>query len=254
MSNPNPPGTPGADQIQQAIDQIAKPSSTPLQVNLQTGEVYKGDTPEDLLSKLVASKEEATRTIRAREAEMNDLRGQMAELQARIPQPPPDQSQTKDNEYYETWAKDPDEAARMQLSKMLGIPKDKVVDVLKTVVKDGLTTKAADEFVMRNPEFPQSQESAAIITQMLAQRFGQTIESTTADNLELVYHQAVREGRLQPRQLQTQRIEQPNQVMPNLRGGSAPPNPVNDVMSQFNSMSLEQMKATLERLSNQVGR
>lgn len=253
MSNPNPAGIPpGTDQIQQAIDTIVKPSGTfPLEVDLGTGEIFKGATPEDLLNKLVAAKAEATRTIRSRDAELADLRTRQADLEARIPPPAVDPSQAKDNAYYEMWAKDPDEAARMQLSKMLDIPKDQVVDVLKSIVRDGVTTKAADEFVMRHPDFPQSPQSAGIMTDMLARRFGQTINSTTADNLELVYHQAIREGRLQPQQLQTQGIHNPNPVMPNLRGGSAPPNPANEIMSAAQTMKLEDLKAVIDRLSTQ---
>lgn len=251
MSNPNPPGTPGADPIQQAIDQIAKPPAT-LELNLSTGEVYKGATYEDIAKTLATGKEEATRTIRAREAELAEMRNRVSTLESQVPKAQPDASAVKDAAYYETWAKDPAEATRMQLAEMLGIPKENVVDVLKSVVENGVVTKAADEFIMRNPEFPQSQESAALMKDALKQRFGQTINNTTADNLELVYHQLRREGRLQPRQMTAQSIVSPNQVMPNLRGGGAPPNPVNDVMAQAQSMPLDDLKKVIDRLSAQT--
>ena len=251
MSNPNPPGTPVADPIQQAIDQIAKPAA-PIEINLSTGQVYKGATHEDVLRTLASAQEEATRTIRAREAENAELRNRMAAVEAQIPKPQPDTSAVKDAAYYETWAKDPAEATRMQLAEMLGIPKENVVDVLKAVVENGVVTKAADEFIMRNPDFPQSPASAALMKETLKQRFGQTINNTTADNLELVYGQLKREGKLQPVYPQTQSIASPNQVMPNLRGGGAPPNPVNDVMAQAQSMPLDKLKEVIDRLNAQT--
>lgn len=256
MSTTNPQGTPAADptaQIQQAIDQVvSKPAGMPLEINLATGEVYKASTPEELLTKLASSKEEATRTIRARESEMAELRSKIADLETKIPAPQPSLDETKRAKYYDTWANDPDEATRQQLASLLGIPKDRVIDVMKAAITSSVVSKAADEFVMRCPDYPNSQQSAEIMKDALARRFGQTIESASADNMEIVYHQLVRDGMLNPQPMPVTGITQPNTPLPNLRGGSAPPNPVTDIMATAQSMPLDQLKAVIDRLHVQT--
>ena len=254
MSNPNPPGTP-QDQIAAAINavQSERPGQIPLEVNLSTGQVYKADTPQDLLNKLAAAQEEATRTIRAREGEMADLRNQMAELKAQIPPPPPPSAdQDKLNEYYKTWSSNPNKATTMALAQEMGIPEDRLVPMLKTAIEGQAVNTASSEFLARCPDFPETSENAQLIRQGILQRYGGNAGAMTADNLELVYHDLVRNGRITPNSMQPTGFAQPNVPIPNLRGGSAPPSPVNDIMAQAHEMPIDDLKRVIDRLHSQM--
>lgn len=249
MSNPNPPAQPDTQQIQQAISETAKPQQgVPLEVHLPTGEVFKGTTPQEMLDKLVASKTEATRTIQAERARIQQLEEELR--QARTPPPDADADARRQLalQYYETWAKDPTEATKIQMSQLLGVPAEQVADVLKAAVSNSSVRGATEEFIARYPDFPQSPQTAEMMKQALRDRFGEGLHVATADNLELVYNDLRRQGKITPSAMVPTATMNASTPPPNLRGAGAAPNPVNDVLAQFQNMSVDDMKKTLDRL------
>jgi hypothetical protein len=258
MSSNQPPGTP--DPIAAVINQVQTESKVPanapipLEVNLSTGQVYKADNPQDLLNKLAYAQEEATRTIRSREAENAELRTENANLKSKVTPPaPPDAAATaKANEYYQTWAANPAKATEMALAESLGVSPDKVVGLLKTAIEGQAVSSASTEFLSRCPDFPETPQNAQLIRNALVGRFGTGPGAMSADNLELVYHGLVRDGKITPNAMQPTGFTQQNHPVPNIRGGSAPPDPVNEVMAQAHTMSLEDLKKVIDRASAQL--
>ncbi len=249
MSNPNPPGTP-PDAIAAVINQVQNDKQIPLEVNLATGQVYKGDTPQDLLNKLAAAQEEATRTIRSRESENAEMRQRLASLEAeaqqrRVPESP---DQTKNNEYYQTWSSNPNKATTMALANELGIPADQLVPALKKSMASSAITSASSEFLARCQDFPETPENANLIRQGIEARYGANPNALTADNLELVYHDLVRNGKIQPKVMQSSAVNEPNVPFVNIRGGSAPPNQDIEIMQKIQTMPLDQLREVMERM------
>lgn len=250
MSTNQPP----EQQIQQAINQVQQPNNGfPLEVAIPgTPQVFKGTTPQEVLDQLVRAQAEATATIRQAREEAATYKTQVEELKTKIPPPPVDATEAERQKYYQTWSQDPDEAMRLSLAKVIGVSPDKVADVLKRAIEGGVVNTAADEFLARCPDFPQTPQNAALIKQTLAERYGTSMEAATADNLELVYHQLRREGKIVPNNLPIQSNVQPNMVIPNIRGGSAPQNPVNDILMQAHAMPIDKLKEVIDRLSVQA--
>ena len=253
MSNPNPPNS-EPQQIQQAIEQVqqnanlTKNGGIPLEVRLETGQVYTGTTPQEVLDKLVAAQTEASRTLTARNQELEALRHEVTTLKQATPPPAPTDKQTRVAEYYSKWSEDPTEATKMVLADMLGLPADVAVPVLQQAVSNSIVDAASNEFKTRCPDFPENAQNAAMLARAVEQKYGKSLAAASADNLEIAYHELVRNGHITPNALPTAGIAQPNQVLPNLRGNSANPNPVVDVLSQARTMPLDQLKQVIENL------
>lgn len=247
----NPPNP--EQQIQQAIEQVQaenKSAPFPLEVAIPgTPQKFTGATPQEVLDQLVNAQTHATRTIAEERAKRAELESQVAELQRRIPEPQPSADQAKIQERYNLWAKNPTEATKQDLADMLGVSPDRVVDVMKEAIGASTVNRAADEFTMRCPDFPQTPQNAVMMRDALAAKFGKTIEAATADNLEIVYHQLVREGRIQPNTLPVNNLVNPTAPLPNLRGGSAPPDAELDIRRRAYTMPLNELKAVIDRLT-----
>jgi len=254
----NPPNN---EQIQQAIEDVKTQTALnkggiPLEISLPTGQVYKGETPQELLDNLAKAQTEASRTISDYKAKMAELENTVSALKQQIP-PPKSNDPEKDEltkEYFAKWSQDPTEANKIALAQILGVSPDKVGPMLRTAVESQMVNTAADEFLTRCPEFPQTPQNAQLMKEALAARYGTTMDAATADNLELVYNDLVRNGRIVPNPLPASRTVNANNPLPNLRGNSAPPNPVTDILSQAYTMPLDQLKQVMENLQAKVGR
>ena len=256
MSTPQPPATPGPDQIEQVIKEVKtapQGGGMPLEVTLPTGEVYKGTTPQELLDRVVAGKVEANNHLRQQKEENRRLQEQLAAAVAPKPSESEAATARKIQERYATWAQNPTEATRQDLAELLDVPADRVIDVLRRAITQSTAGGASEEFMARYPEFPNTKESAMAMNAKLRQKFGAGLDAATADNLELAYNELRREGVITPNMMQPSGFSQQNAALPNLRGSSAPANPVNDSLQNFSNMSLDQMKTTIERLAQMMG-
>lgn len=247
----NEPQTP-EQQIQQAIDSAATPSGFPLEVSIPgTPQKFTGNTPQEVLDQLVNAQANATRTISEERAKRAELESQLTQLRSQIPAPAPnaDEQQKKIQDRYNTWAQNPTEATRQDLADLLGLPANRVVEVMKEAIGAGVVNRAADEFTMRCPDFPQTQQTAGLMRDALAARFGSSMDAATADNLEVVYHQLVREGKITPTALPPTRLENAPTPIPNLRGSSSPPSPELELRRAAYTMPLADLKKAIESVT-----
>ncbi len=246
----NPPNA--EQQIQQAINEVqAENKSTPfpLEVTIPgTPTKFTGSTPQEVLDQLVNAQSHATRTIAEERAKRAELEARLVEMERRQPPPEPNADQARIQERYNLWAKNPTEATKQDLADMLGVPADRVIDVMKEAIGSSIVNKSAGEFIERYPDFPQTEANARMMRDGLAAKYGKSLEAATADNLEVVYHQLVREGRIQPQALPVQGLNNPTQPMPNIRGGSAPPDAELDLRRKAYTMPLNELKAVVDRL------
>ena len=251
MSNPNPPGTPA--EAAQVIKEVNAPAQ-PIEISLETGQVYRAATPQEALEKLAAAQTEATKAIRLRESENAELRTKLAQLEQQIPKPQANPNDAKTTQYYEDWAKNPTKANLDLLANGLGLPADQLVPVLRNVIESATARTAADEFVNRYPSFEGNPTNVQLLRDRVQQRFGQNLGAATADNLELAYQSLVREGKIVPGQQAYAGVDSPTIPIPNIRGGSAPPNPELEIMQQAQTMPLDKLAEVIKRLGNTVGR
>ena len=256
MSNPNPPVIPAPGSIEQAINEArqASPNNSglPLEVTLPTGQTYRGNTPQELLDEFKRAQIESSRKIDAQKAQLRDQEARIRELEAPTPSVSEAESAKKIQDRYTTWAQNPTEATRQDLADLLGVPADRVVEVMKRAITNSTVGSASEEFMQRYPSFPNNPQAAAVMNEKLRQRFGSGMEAATADNLELVYNEALREGRITANQMHVSGYENQNYAVPNLRGNSAPANPMNEVLQNFGSLNLEQMKQVIEKYSGML--
>lgn len=239
------PQTPPATTLEQQIQQAT--NTTPLEIRLETGEHYTGATPQELLDKLAAGKTEASKTIKAEREQRHALERQIAELQQRIPAAPASEPSAATEQYYQTWAKDPEAAFKMQLGTVLGVDPAQAVQILQRTIGQSSVQSASDEFTMRCPDYPGTPEAGQMMREAMAKRFGNSPVAVTADNLELTFNQLVREGKMTPAHQQaaaTAGVAPPNPV---LRGTSVPPSQEADLLRQAREMPLDKLRELLQR-------
>lgn len=243
---------PTPEQIQQALNDVTtKKNEFPLEVTIPGPhpQVFKGTTPQEVLDKLIAAQSQATQTIQETRAQAEQFKTELEQLKAKIPPPPVNANEEQKKRYYETWGQDPKQALMLQLSELLNVAPEQVPSVMRRAVENGVVGSAAEEFLSRTPAYPQTAQANELMRQRLMERYGTTADAATADNLIVVYHDLVNEGRIVPNQIPIQGVMTPNTPMPNLRGSSAPPNPVNDFLLQAREMPLEQLKAAIDKLA-----
>ncbi len=250
MSNPNPPGTPA--EIAQVIKDV-NTAQQPIEISLETGQVYKANTPQEALEQLAKAQTEATKAIRLRESENADLRQKITQLEQRIPKPQETPSDAKAAQYYQTWAQDPTKANMQSFAEALGVPAEQLVPILRNVIEGATARSAADEFVNRYPSFDGNQTNVQLLRDRVQQKYGQNLGAATADNLELAYQSLVREGKITPGQQVFSSADTPMPI-PNLRGGSAGPSPEMEIRQQAQTMPLEKLAEVIKRLGTTVGR
>src|SRR3990167_2436829 len=110
------PATPSSEELNKAITQVAtdaalEDKNIPLEVKVGA-QVFKGSTPQELLSELTKAQENATNLIRQQKEELERLR------QDRVTQTQPQTQQDTDEynpeKFYELFAKDPRKAQEYQ--------------------------------------------------------------------------------------------------------------------------------------------
>lgn len=248
-----PPVTP--DQaIQQAIESAKQPDSFPLEVKLETGQVYRGQTPQEVLDQLVKAQTEASRTIKAQRDEMETLRSEVQSVRQRVeaPQAPPTADAAQ--EYLLKWAQNPEAATKEKVAEAFGVTPEalpRLAQEMQQQIAGRKIEQAADEFSRRCPEFPQTPESSQMMRQALIERYGTNnlgFVSQDPDKLEATYHELVRQNRIQPNYMPPSGYSQAPAMMPNLRGNSAPNTGV-DFEYQFRQLPLEKQKQVLDDLA-----
>lgn len=247
---------PEIEQIQQAINQTQVEAELAAgdnqEIRLETGEVYRG-SPAQIQEALMKSKVEASKTIKARNDELSDLKERLRTLEAKqAPAAPPTDMEEQNRQYYETWAKDPSKATVMALAQQMGVDPDEYVRVTRSNLESSTINNASSEFTRRRPDFPNDNDAAAVLKRFLPgvlQRQGvRSPAALTADHLELAYQDAIRAGEIVPQSPPIAAALGTGNPMPNLRGISAPPSAETQVLSAAATMPLDQLEATIKRL------
>lgn len=215
---PVPPQQSQQPQPQQPIPPPVQSQPQTFQVRTRTGQVFQGSTPQEAADKAQAYFD------RLQAESVRGYEGVQPQQQPAQPQPPA----WDDVKFYETFGKNPREAMDMWAKEFFGID-DPAAALSRSYdvsiqVSDRIATA---EFLTNNPDFPASNESAAILIKRIAADGAEL----TSWNMEVAYRQLVREGVLAPIQGQGQGQQpaapaQPQQEEPrpyDSRGAGAPP-------------------------------
>ena len=248
-----PPVTP-EQQIQQAINETKAP--TPIEVRLDTGQVYKGANPQEVLDQLVRAQTEASRHITQQKAQLAEYQTQLEQLKAQQQPAQVVPAQDAAQQYLQNWATNPIETNKQEIAKAFGVTPEQLpqlVNEFKAVTSRSKVDMAAAQFQSDHPEYPNTPEANLAMKQALMERYGPSnIQNamTDPDRLEATYQHLVRQNRIQPNQMPPQGNMAPNVPLPNMRGNSVPPQQQTTMMMDFMQMSLEDQKKTLEKLHN----
>lgn len=234
MADSTPPTNPPAPPTP---DQIAKDLAPPeFEIKLATGEVFKGKDEKEVLGKLAKAKEDATYAIRDREEQ---IRG----LQAPPPSPASEGQKFDPQTYYNLFAQDPQAALTYQLSFLVGLPAEEVAPAIRysyDVSQHAAALLETSAFHQRHPEFPGGDEA----TDLMIRKLNEKNMDWTADNLELVFSELSREGRLKPAQPQP---ETSHHVAPPPSFSPSAPSPSSDIISSFENLSSAEQEKLLRK-------
>lgn len=242
---PNPPTPEQANQVLTQVQQPPTPPVPKIRIETKTGRVYEGATQDEVLQKLVEAQDNAVVTIK----QMNDRLNQMQQQPPAPPAPPqPAPQKTFQDQYFEIWQRDPIAADRYAASVRLGVPMEQVDQVERQTMQSAAIAQqnsAASEFIQRCPDYPEGdKEVAAAMGKRLLERYPGQVP--TADHLELVFNDLVRNGVVTPREIPITGNEGGPRPLPTL--GSSAQAPTVDFERQFRGLSTEQMKKAIEEL------
>lgn len=163
---------PTDQQLKDALAEVQKPEQKEIEIKLDTGEVFKGASYDEVIQKIAKSKEEASHEIR-RQRDRNELLEQTVEtLKQAAPEPretPKRKSEEMTTlEWLQRWEKDPRgterEFIKQSLAEELGLDN---FDQLRAafhraheVTSQVQQNMEVTQFLAKHPEFSQSQEDA----------------------------------------------------------------------------------------------
>lgn len=235
------------EQVTQVLNEVQAPAATAAQalkrIETSTGQVFEGQTDEELLRKLTASVESGTTHIHNLNQRLDEL-----QQQVRQPQTPQNGQKSAQDQYWEIWQKDPIAADRYAKAVRLGVPVDAVDQIERQTIQNASAlaqNTALADFKDRCPDYPTTDTQAAeAMKGYLAQRFpGQQV---TADTLELAFNHLVRTGQVVPLDVPIEGYGDPQMTMPNPGPGQQLPQA--DFERQFRSMTTEQQKQAIQEL------
>ena len=183
------PVTPEASgaQINEAVKEVkAGAAATPaeqVEVVLSTGQKYHAANEQELRGQLVQAQEHASTKITEQKAEIDQIKQQLADLQA----PQGDESQFDATTYYQLWGQDPLKADEYKARF------DPQAQEMRVVMARQQADQQMNTFKANTGFYPTSREQAGVF----ADAFAATGLAPTAENLELVYHRALRDNRIQ---------------------------------------------------------
>lgn len=246
---PNEDGTPTAEELEAAA---SAPQPQEVVITLSTGQVYKGATQDEVLAKIVAAQESASKLIKDQEDALNETQ---AELQRWRPQPQREDHGFDNAEYFKLLADDPLAAQAYALSELLGVaPQDvqRELQYIRGEVYETGDLKQTAAFHARHPEAPAGEEFAELIIQRFEEKGYDLRKHWTADNIETVYFQLLHEGKIKPTVAQDgQQDTFTQRGLPSLgtNGGTGAPQ---DQLAAFSMMTLEQQEDWLRKQGHQV--
>ena len=243
------------EELEAAIDQETKTEADPaaktkepeekeseeIEVKLETGQVYKGKTKDEIMDKLAKAETEATKAIRDRDEQIRNLTAALASkasspTTAKAAERKMDES-FDSSKYYELLQKDPLAAETYILEHN---PTVQALVQKLARIDEGVETY---NFQVRNQDYPATKEaSAAIMARMEAEG-----RSWTADNLEIVFNTLKREGTVKP-------LEAKKEAEEEVKTPKPPPTVRGESFQQEAHAQIEQLSdADLEKLLRKKG-
>ena len=251
MADPvSPPVTPEGQtqtsspaELQQIIDDVASRAAlgdpnTPIEVKLQTGQVYRG-VPSKVIENLSKSQEEASVLIRTQKDEMARLKTELEEVRqaSRKAETPQNDAEYKPERYYELFQEDPLKA-QSYLDKFDPL-KQEMQRTLETVRHRG----ELERFQNAVNFYPDDSAKA-----VFADEFVKSKLEPNAANYELVYWRMQAANKLP--QPVISRMSPGQAPPPSLRGGSGGA-PQDFDMSRFEDLPPAQMAQVIQRMKDQ---
>lgn len=244
MPDPTPTTPPTAEQLQAEVNAAAAASGAiPTEIRTATGQVFRGNTPQELINSLQGSVESGTTHIKtlndqnqALQAELNRLRADMNTGAQPVNTPAPATNDPK-IEYYNQFTQDPIKATEYALNQIPAFQ-----NLMKTV-ENVQQSDAAHEFLREVPEFPQSPQNAQLMGNAL-NHFG--LEAT-APNMVFVYNKLVHAGLLQPQNVPI--AANTVQPAPMLQGSSPGPSQGGFDMGSFANLPPDKMREVINNMA-----
>ena len=207
-STVTPPAQPSETDLKEAITKVTNDAALsdkgiPLEVKLKTGQVYRGNTPQELLAEMAKAQENSSVRVKELSDEVERLK-----TQAPAQQQPPDENQWSPQTYFDIWQKDPLQAEEY---KAKFDPKARQLEALMGRMQQ---TSELDNFKANVSFYPSADEAQAF-----ADEFTKARLAPTAANFELVFWRMQNQGKLAPPQAQVKPHQAPP---PHIGGGSAP--------------------------------
>ncbi len=249
-------------EIRQVLDEVSGGAKLRYEA---AGSVFEGSTTDEVIQKMLKSTEHANAALVEQKNRSANLEQQVQQLQ-QSRQPVVDQNaqKTTDQVYWEKWQQSPVAAQRYLDSQRLGVPEDQVDAVLRQNVIVGAATvqnQGGEEFMRRNPDFPQSVEASNALVAHMNQRYAgrgnPQSPSELADRLEISFNELVRQGRLQPADTPIEGVVNQRRPVPSLGGSGAPVDTAasfQQVDYRARTMPLDKLKEAIEQLSARGGR
>lgn len=245
---PDTPVTQTPEQIAQAVADAAKPKE--LEVKLSTGQVFKGATPEEVISKIASAQEQASTTIRDREEQIRQLNEQLAQRQATQAQPISADGTFDKKKYWELMDQNPVEAQNYLDSVRLQIPQEQVVPAYQYAYT--VSQRVADQmevarFHQTFPDFPGGDQNADLLLRECEARGRAT---NNADMLGVTFMELQREGKITPSASANTTATQQRETPPPMLGGGGGQDVITDAnieqkMWQMTDEQLEQLAVKL---------
>lgn len=206
----------------------------PIEYRTETGQVYKGNSWEEVAQEIAKAQEHASRTIREQREEREQLLAELREREAREVKTPSASPKEFDKvKFYNTWGVDPyaaeKEVIKQVLAEEFGVESfDELRQGYQFAYQKSLGLHQNEElfkFFAAHPEYTGSEEDAAKMTEWIEKNYDfdpSKQKFVTADQFEYAYYKLIEEGRIAPPEPAEAASRTRPEAPPTL-DGSAPP-------------------------------
>lgn len=190
-------------ETQQELEKALGAEQKEIEIKLDTGEVFKGKSPDEVLEVLSKAKAEATKTIRDREAQVKERDGRIRDLEDKLVALSTPMGGKKEDEsfqketYYQLLAEDPLAAHNYALAATMGVAPHDVPTVLRwtrATTEEMAAHLANFQFRSQHPDAPEGGDFADV----MYERMRKEDRDWNAKNLHVSYLELVDEGKVKP--------------------------------------------------------
>lgn len=208
----------------------APETPTKFELKLESGEVFTGDSWEDVANKVGASKSPTSIALRDREQQIRDLKAELEKRQEAPPPAPADGNGFDNERFFDLWGNSPLDAIDYAIAYRLGVDPAQVASVLpytRDVTMAAGANMQTALFHQEYPDFPGGDDAAKLMTDIMNEEG----LDWTSRNLGSVYGRLVSQGKLQPRKAAEAPSAPESDIPPDVEGQPAdlPTNELADI-------------------------